>query len=642
EELEAARREVTKLQDQGEQLQQAIDRMSDLELLSRPKGPRGDTPPASPTEARLSLLEFRRRELARLHGEKREMDRALERAVETLDELEVRFHLASSARQTRENELRKAAVVRLRVPDPATVAPKVHLAIEYLVPGARWAPAYNIAFDSAYSHAKLAMRALVCQRSGEDWDGVDLTLSTANAMAWTELPELPSMRIGRRQPSPPRAGWREPPAGAEALYADYDHARKAAPLPPPPEQAAPEPEPVAAATEDDLYDEGAVFGAMDKEIAYEEEREEAWDDVAPMKSAPPEPEADMAVMEMSAMPSSAPPPPPAPKRRPKAKKDARRAQAMPPPRGGMVRDGDEEPEELELAAPADLLRYGRLRLGGPEDPHRGKLRPASSNERYREMLAEIDAVAGFSVATWIREERRSAAGAADVSLPAGYAFPATLDGFDYAYKGEVPVDVPSDGAYHTLPMTERSAETRLLYIVVPRESTDVFRSVSLVNPWKRPLLNGPADISIGGDYAITTPLRTVAPSGEMGVGLGAEEGIKVARNTTFAEHASGLLGGHLNLEHTISIEVANNLKRPVDLEVRERIPAVPSEDDQIEVEITETSPAWEKFEQKKSPIPGAYRWCLEIGPGAKKTLKAVYVVGISSKKELQGGNRRES
>ena len=39
-------------------------------------------------------------------------------------------------------------------------------------------------------------------------------LSTAEAQSWTELPELASIRIGRRQPSPPRVGWRPPPAWA--------------------------------------------------------------------------------------------------------------------------------------------------------------------------------------------------------------------------------------------------------------------------------------------------------------------------------------------------------------------------------------------------------------------------------------------
>ena len=60
------------------------------------------------------------------------------------------------------------------------------------------------------------------QRSAEDWRDVALTLSTAEPTRFTSLPELPSFRIGRRQRPPARRGWREPPAGADALFADYD------------------------------------------------------------------------------------------------------------------------------------------------------------------------------------------------------------------------------------------------------------------------------------------------------------------------------------------------------------------------------------------------------------------------------------
>ena len=56
-------------------------------------------------------------------------------------------------------------------------------------------------------------------------------LSTAEPLAWTELPELSSLRIGKIQPTPPRRGIRPAPVGARALFADYDRdRRKVAPL----------------------------------------------------------------------------------------------------------------------------------------------------------------------------------------------------------------------------------------------------------------------------------------------------------------------------------------------------------------------------------------------------------------------------
>ena len=45
------------------------------------------------------------------------------------------------------------------------------------------------------------------------------------------------------------------------------------------------------------------------------------------------------------------------------------------------------------------------------------------------------------------------------------------------YAAETPVDIPSDGAYHSVPLLKQAAPVELGYVVVPRESTDVFRRV---------------------------------------------------------------------------------------------------------------------------------------------------------------------
>src|SRR5690606_20193612 len=83
------------------------------------------------------------------------------------------------------------------------------------------------------ARARLELRAVVGQATGEDWQGVRLRLSTACKDAWTELPELHAQRIGRTQPEPAKSGWRPPPVGAAELYADYDRDLHRAPVPPP-------------------------------------------------------------------------------------------------------------------------------------------------------------------------------------------------------------------------------------------------------------------------------------------------------------------------------------------------------------------------------------------------------------------------
>lgn len=55
----------------------------------------------------------------------------------------------------------------------------------YQVPGAGWRPAYRASLDSAGSRVELERTAAVTQRTGEDWSGVALKLSTGQPRAAT-------------------------------------------------------------------------------------------------------------------------------------------------------------------------------------------------------------------------------------------------------------------------------------------------------------------------------------------------------------------------------------------------------------------------------------------------------------------------
>ena len=59
------------------------------------------------------------------------------------------------------------------------------LRASYQVPGAGWRPAYRASLDSAGSRVELERTAAVTQRTGEDWSGVTLKLSTGQPRAAT-------------------------------------------------------------------------------------------------------------------------------------------------------------------------------------------------------------------------------------------------------------------------------------------------------------------------------------------------------------------------------------------------------------------------------------------------------------------------
>ncbi|MCA9692589.1 MAG: DUF4139 domain-containing protein, partial [Myxococcales bacterium] len=151
----------------------------------------------------------------------------------------------------------------------------------------------------------------------------------------------------------------------------------------------------------------------------------------------------------------------------------------------------------------------------------------------------------------------------------------------------------------------------------------------------------PADVYVGGDFLLSADLSTCAARGDVELGLGVEQAIKVARNTEFAEESAGLMGGSLVLKHAIKVSLHNHLDRDARVEVRERIPSKRDGDDEVEIELGKVAPPWERYEPEEYPLEGGYRWGLMLAAGQERTLEAHYNVKISSRRELVGGNRRE-
>jgi len=661
--LKQARRNLAEINERIAHLQVQRQRYENLQVFERPASKRGAPPMPSPVRARLALLDFRHRAIAALDERIHEAQAQHRRATRLKDDLEVRERAASRARQAKPHELRKAALIALR--GHVTPTAPVRLIIEYMIPGARWAPSYAISLSKDMTQATVSVRASVAQSSGEDWQGVRLTLSTADAQRWTELPDLQVLRIGRRQPPVQRRGWRAPPAGASELYADYDRFLNSAAAPPqqarpakPSPRDAPEAEEsvalgrMAASLDDDESSDGAMSTRSGSVRSPDMRKRES----APPANRPALPPAPSRPMPASMArgpggPQGAPMPPMA------AAPMAMMSKAAPKGGGGVgsalfgaaggggMSEGSSGSlamlQEAEHEVAPEQLAYGDLRMPSPQDGRRGSLIVSQRRERYlevlwvREVTREIDVVALIDGAV-IQAQRAGSGGP-----PPRHTLATSAGGFDYVYAADSVVDIPSDSAFHGIPLMARSATIELGYIVVPRESTDVFRHVKLKNPLDAPLLPGPADIYVGGDYLLSTDLRLAAPRGEVKIGLGVEQAIKVSRNTSYAEETAGLMGGSLALRHEVVVAVANRRDRPVNIDVLERLPTLREREDEIQLDVAAVDPPWTSYEPEEYALKGGHRWQIQVPPGQQKQLRVVYVIKISAKKELIGGNRRE-
>lgn len=629
-ELRAARLVEAEAQAVLEAVEARIAVLDAVQLRPRPEAQRGSPPAPIPLQARAALLDTVNAETERLASERAAATEAVRLANGRREALEARVAAASSARQARPEELRKSAVATLRWHGPVTAGGR--LVIEYRVPGARWLPCYVVRFIPGQDRAEIQLRAALRQRSGEDWDGVRLTVSSADHLAWCPLPVLPSRRIGRRQPSP-ASGWRAPPSGAEALYADYDMAKA-----------------TVAAMPVASYGGGGDV-AMIGRVADDEDREQEeiarprkdrsrGGELSKKKAKPvPRPVPCAAPMAGAAAPVMSAPPP-APMRNSSRLQEKMEEVSESAVMYDMAAPGSppSEPAPPRDDDPSAWLDYGVLRLAGPGDGRRGRLAPASGRDAYFTLLTEARISVTVNVLGILH--------AADVQAgdtvgdPPGDGWRGHDAAFACAWSADLPAQVPGDGAWHVLPICSAAVAVEPAFVCVPRESRDVFRTAGFANPFPTPLPAGPADCYLGDRFLLTAPLGAVDTGGSLRLGLGVEQGIRVARNVAYGERSAGVFGGTTRAEHTVTLTVANKLPRPVRIELRERLPV--ADTDGCAVELQRVEPPWQEWHPPDRDLPGGHRWQIDLAAGAERGLSFAYAITFPAKQELAGGNRREA
>ncbi|HVP74270.1 MAG TPA: mucoidy inhibitor MuiA family protein, partial [Phycisphaerales bacterium] len=103
----------------------------------------------------------------------------VERAALDTEQPKIEAELAA-AKANRDAAVGRGSVARTAV--VSVVAPDTfngEVALTYLVANATWEPAYNIRAAGDLSSVQIEYDAMLTQRTGEDWDDVRLTLSTA-------------------------------------------------------------------------------------------------------------------------------------------------------------------------------------------------------------------------------------------------------------------------------------------------------------------------------------------------------------------------------------------------------------------------------------------------------------------------------
>ncbi len=90
------------------------------------------------------------------------------------------------------NQLRtgQRSTYEVSVPLESVAQTDLTISLSYQVPRAGWTPIYDARLDTAKEMLRLVQYGAVRQQTGEDWSGVDLTLSTAQPQRGASLPDL--------------------------------------------------------------------------------------------------------------------------------------------------------------------------------------------------------------------------------------------------------------------------------------------------------------------------------------------------------------------------------------------------------------------------------------------------------------------
>jgi hypothetical protein len=399
------------------------------------------------------------------------------------------------------------------------------LTLVYRTWDARWVPSYDVRLFTGSDEMELGLNALVWQQTEEDWDGVELKLSTAIPGRSAALPEVMAWFIEETPPPPPPPPIQMAPMEAERATRGRRSASRSAKADAAPASVAMEPYPEESLAAD--YDYDYAYGdEMDDGIAYDQ----------PIARAP-----EQALYDI------------------RSRMDGRQA-----PTGSLTEAlrGEASARAYLQDRSWPLLDTANRQIlatggGGTFEAYAGQAllpQPAQSTQ-YES-----------SVATW-----------------GPYAPASNAMGFDFAFEVEGDATVPSDGQVHKVPLVSTTLPSRIEYVIVPVLEEAAFVQAVVDNGSPYPMLAGMSNVFLDGGYLGRLPTHTVAPGEPLELALGIDRSVKVERRQEQLSDKSGLFGNHKVRVYQITVELESYRDRPVDVRLFDRVPYTYDEDIKLTV-----------------------------------------------------------
>lgn len=192
------------------------------------------------------------------------------------------------------------------------------------------------------------------------------------------------------------------------------------------------------------------------------------------------------------------------------------------------------------------------------------------------------------------------------------------------------VTVRSDGRPYWMPVDVARGKGESKLVCVPKLRPYVYQAVSFENPARYPLLAGRVHVYRSGSYVGDTRLEYSASGEPLEMSLGIDEELKVERKDLVHENReAGFASTTQHLARAYWIQVTNNSKARVPVEVRENIPVSKAEQVRVEIE-GKTSKGYQIDAHR-----GFLTWTLPISPGKKSTVTLAYTIHLPEDWKVQ-------
>ncbi len=194
--------------------------------------------------------------------------------------------------------------------------------------------------------------------------------------------------------------------------------------------------------------------------------------------------------------------------------------------------------------------------------------------------------------------------------------------------------IPSDAKPYIVDVTEYKLKANYSHFSVPKIDRDAFLIAKIADWEDLELVEGPADIYVGGSYSGQSYIYTRSVDDTLDLSLGRDKNVVVTRTKLKDFSSVKLLGSNRKETYAFEIAVKNNHKSAVTIEINDQIPV--SQNSEITVEVLELSKA------DYDPLSGKLKWLLTLQPGETQKLNLSFSVKYPKNKTVYSKKKYRS